>query len=140
MSFSLPTAKDSDICMRLLWEHNAVLRTDDYYKECTGRHHIGMHDQPTMGRNEDKYRKFVECMLYEVTEAIHFPSEKELLLRSLNASRIGVTFRDEEERRYHYNMVNNLEGTELYPYITKHCYSSEMTCRGCNDPPSPLYF
>ena len=135
ISRSLFPANVSDICMRLIWEHEHVLKADEIYRTCWS---------PTNRRvnslDQVVYRKYVECMLWEVKKARKFSSEQELLLRSINASRIGLTFQDEEHRRHHYNMVANL-GTQLSPYISQHCNSAgqKSSCRDCFpfDPVNP---
>ena len=113
---SIFTAKNnmSDICTMLMWEHADRLGTERSHSACIKNtrapHQLG----------EDGFIEYVWCLLEKIAEKKKFPSIKELLKWSIIASSIGYTFRDEDQRRSHYNLVEKLP--EIDWYINNHCY------------------
>ena len=77
---------------------------------------------------EGVFINYVWCMLKKYTETEELPSIKQLLLLLIQASSIGYTFPDENQRRLHYSLVESL--TEIDPYVNNHCYASKAQFKG----------
>ena len=99
----------------LMWEHADRLGTERSDTACIKDTSLAPHKL-----GEDGFIKYVSCLLKKIPEEQKFTTSKKLLKWSINASSIGYTFRDEDQRRSHYNLVENL--TEIDGYIDNHCY------------------
>ena len=99
----------------LMWEHANRLGTTRSHGTCIKDTSLAPHKL-----GEDGFIEYVRCLLDKIAKKKEFTSIKELLKWSINASSIGYTFRDEGQRRSHYNLVGNL--TEIDGYIENYCY------------------
>ena len=119
ISRSLFPGPETDMCMRLMWEHQHKLKTTDVFETCHGS------VRSIDATDEDVYFKFVLCMVRAIRKASGLPSQMELLKRAILTSVIKFAFRTEADRKHHYNMVVN---GGVVGYMAKYCYVSSGKC------------
>ena len=126
--------------MQLLWEHEDKFNTSECFSSEFDE--ISYLEVPHInGEDEDQYHEhFVDEILVCTWRKLKnkFQSVTELMMWSINASTIGYTFHSEDQRRFHYNKLEDLKASykNKQPpkqYTNRFCFAVKAVMRNNTD-------